>query len=456
MRQAFAEHFVGEPERQQKLWADCIFVLDTNVLLDLYRFSDSAREALFKVMESLGERLWIPYQVAAEYFENRLSVIEAQSKAYAESISGLKVAKEKFNSGSRHPFVSDEVFNQFISSYDLMIKELEDKQGTYLSYVGNDVVKSKIGTLLNGRVGQPYSEERLLDVAVDGERRYLENIPPGFEDGGKMPEATTNKLRLKKFGDLILWKQVIEKAVAENKSVILVTGEKKDDWWLKSNKGLVSALPALTKEFMEAVKQDFYLYATDRFLLKANEYLEQSTSAVVVEEVRAINKADAERNDNLENALLDEALNIVWPHTTGSTWSDKAAQFGWLAAPAMTTWSDAAQAKFTRPISEHDGRQNREFRWIEDQREQLRERGAQIREKLDGLLQERDSLENLQHSLVGAGVTPADEALQETMRRFAILNSFIEAQEYELSDVRVKIRSLLARRKALLKGAGEE
>lgn len=308
MREAFSEHFVGESERQQKLWADCIFVLDTNVLLDLYRFSDSAREALFKVMESLGERLWIPYQVAAEYFENRLGVIEDQSDAYAKSISGLKIAKEKFNSGSRHPFVSDKVFDQFISSYDLMIKELEGKQKTYLSFVGDDVIKAKIGTLLNGKVGEPYSEERLQEVAGEGEKRYLENIPPGFQDGGKMPEATTTKLRLKKFGDLIIWRQVIEKAMAAKKPVILVTGEKKDDWWLRSDKRLVSALPALTKEFMDSVKQDFYLYATDRFLLKANEYLKQSTSAVVVEEVRELALMEAAGPEKISNSEEDEIL----------------------------------------------------------------------------------------------------------------------------------------------------
>ena len=104
-----------------------------------------------------------------------------------------------------------------------------------------------------------------------------------------MPEATTTRLKLKKFGDLILWKQLIEHALVRNKAVILVTGEKKDDWWLKSDKLLVTALPALSKEFMSTVKQDFYLYSTDKFLLKANEYLKQDTSDNVVEEVRAIN-----------------------------------------------------------------------------------------------------------------------------------------------------------------------
>ncbi|MNQ73989.1 hypothetical protein D3C85_887370 [compost metagenome] len=439
MREAFPEHFVGEAERQQKLWADCIFVLDTNVLLDLYRFSDSAREALFKVMESLGERLWIPYQVAAEYFDNRLTVIEAQSKAYAESITGLKVAKEKFNSGSRHPFVSEEVFNQFISSYDLMIKELEGKQETYVSYVSNDVIKAKLGTLLNGRVGELYSEEWLQGLAADGEKRYLENIPPGFQDCGKMPEATTNKLRLKKFGDLILWKQVIEKAKTANKPVILVTGEKKDDWWLKSGKRLVSALPALSKEFMDAVKQDFYLYATDRFLLKANEYLKQNTSEGVVEEVRAINKADAERKDDMDHALLDQALNHVWPESqVNDLWSNLALKAG-LMKHSTPTWSSSDTEMLRNP----------QLYWATEQRAILQQRAQSMRAQLDAYRKERDELNSFQRTLLSVGVSPDDEQFSVVKERLSVLNALIEVQEEEFSALRNRMINIIAHQRAL-------
>ena len=420
MREAFPEQFVGEPERQQKLWVDCIFALDTNVLLDLYRFSDSAREALFKVMESLGERLWIPYQVAAEYFENRLGVIEAQSEAYAKSINGLKVAKDKFNSGSRHPFVSDEVFDKFISAYDLMIDELEQKQKTYLAYVTNDTIRSKIGTLLSGRVGEPYSEEKLQDIALEGEKRYLDNIPPGFQDGGKMPEATTTKLQLKKFGDLILWKQVIDKAVLANKSVILVTGEKKDDWWLKSDKGLVSALPSLTKEFMSAVKQDFYLYATDRFLVKANEYLAQNTSEVVVEEVRAINKADAELKEDLDSALLDQALNVNWPRSVVDS-NVKRASSGWYKKLSDFAVNPLINFVTEGPVVGHK---------IEV-----------LAARLDSYKKEHDEFAAWARAYLASGGPTDHESYKSSLDAMSSLGDVIVVLEYELSALRSMMRN---------------
>ncbi|WP_044272171.1 PIN-like domain-containing protein [Pseudomonas fluorescens] len=433
MREAFPEHFVGEPERQQKLWVDCIFALDTNVLLDLYRFSDSAREALFKVMESLGERLWIPYQVAAEYFENRLGVIEDQSEAYAKSISGLKVAKEKFNSGSRHPFVSDEVFGKFISSYDLMINELEEKQKTYLAFVSNDTIKARIGTLLSGRVGEPYSEERLLEVAVEGEKRYLESIPPGFQDGGKMPEATTTRLRLKKFGDLILWKQVIDKAKIANRPVILVTGEKKDDWWLKSNKGLVSALPALTKEFMNAVKQDFYIYATDRFLVKANEYLAQNTSEVVVEEVRAINKADAELKEDMDIALLDQALNVNWPSAITDT-SNKRPYQGW--------------------VKKYKGLYQNPFAGFAEGSSVMRQRSHNLAAQLEGYKKEHDEIATWARAYLASGGATDHEKYTSALDAMSALGDVIVVLEEELSTLRNRIRNVTSHGRTMLDDDG--
>jgi len=442
MKEAFPEFFVEEPIRQQELWKTCLFVLDTNVLLDLYRFSDSSRDALFKVMESLGDRLWIPYQVAFEYFENRLKVIEDQTDAYAKSINGLKAAKEKFNSGSRHPFVSEEVFNKFIESYDLMIKELEDNRKKYLSFIEDDAIKTRIGSLLNGKVGGAYSEDQLHEISVEGEKRYLEGVPPGFQDGGKMPDATTNKLKLKKFGDLILWKQIIEKAAADSKSVVLVTGEKKDDWWLKSDKRLVSALPALSKEFMLAVKKDFYLYATDTFLLKANDYLKQNTSSVVVEEVRAINKADAELASDADRELLDLALNFSWPSSVSDSRSNDLANTVWQwknynrSAHGSTDVDLIAQLEV---VGEH--------------RAMIQQRGALLRAEIDALRKERDELDGFNHRLVTAGVLLNDKGLNNIRQRLLVLATMINTKEDEVSLLRSQLSDVVKLQRSLM---GEE
>ncbi len=55
-----------------------LVTLDTNVLLNLYRLHSKARDELFCILEQLGDRLWIPHQVALEFHQNQLTVIAEQ------------------------------------------------------------------------------------------------------------------------------------------------------------------------------------------------------------------------------------------------------------------------------------------------------------------------------------------------------------------------------------------
>ena len=66
------------------LWKNALFVFDTNILMDLYRYQSSAREDLFKVMEDLDNRVWVPYHVGLEFQRNRLSVIAEREKKFSE------------------------------------------------------------------------------------------------------------------------------------------------------------------------------------------------------------------------------------------------------------------------------------------------------------------------------------------------------------------------------------
>lgn len=53
------------------LWQKATFVVDTNVLLNFYKYThNESTQSLFKVLLDLKEngRLWIPHQVALEYF----------------------------------------------------------------------------------------------------------------------------------------------------------------------------------------------------------------------------------------------------------------------------------------------------------------------------------------------------------------------------------------------------
>jgi len=47
-----------------------LVICDANVLLNLYRYDDTARTDFFAIMASLGDRLFVPHQALYEFWGN--------------------------------------------------------------------------------------------------------------------------------------------------------------------------------------------------------------------------------------------------------------------------------------------------------------------------------------------------------------------------------------------------
>lgn len=80
MQKKFFGYYAPTQVEYEKIWANALIVVDTNVLLSLYRLPKTAREEFLLVLTKLKSRLWIPYQVALEFQSNRLSVIASERK----------------------------------------------------------------------------------------------------------------------------------------------------------------------------------------------------------------------------------------------------------------------------------------------------------------------------------------------------------------------------------------
>lgn len=294
MKSLFPSHFATDESRIKSLWAECIFVIDTNVLTGMYKYSDETRDALYQVIESLGERLWVPYQVMLEYLDNRAKIVHDQSKVYASAISKLVDFKTELEAPNRHPFVSKDIYEDFCRATERVLDNLNERKKFHEGRITDDDVKLRLAELLDGKVGPKYSTEELKTLVIEGDIRYSQKIPPGFEDRDKHKGSTITKEIYKRYGDLVFWKQILDKSKESESPIILVTGERKEDWWSICGGKTIGPLPELMDEFLEATGKDFYIYSTHNFLDLANEYLHQHTSPAAVEEVRDsfINKKD--------------------------------------------------------------------------------------------------------------------------------------------------------------------
>lgn len=286
MKSLFPSHFASDPNRLSKLWAECIFVFDTNVLTGLYKYSDETRDALYKVIESLGGRLWVPYQVMLEYLDNRAKIVHDQSKLYESAISKLEDLKSEIEIPNRAPFVSKDIYDDFCQSAERVLSDLKIRRDLHSSRITDDEIKQRLADLLEGKVGPVYTAETLGALVLEGERRYAQKIPPGFEDRDKHKGSSLVKEVNKRYGDLIFWKQVLDKAKDSSSSVILVTGERKEDWWSVCGGKTIGPLPELMEEFFSVTGKEFYIYTTHNFLNFANNYLHQDTPPAAVDEVR--------------------------------------------------------------------------------------------------------------------------------------------------------------------------
>ncbi|AAY36973.1 PIN-like domain-containing protein [Pseudomonas fragariae (ex Marin et al. 2024)] len=315
MKDLFPGHFSSSDQDIENLWKDCIFVLDANVLLSLYRYSDSTRSELFKVFDTMSDRLWIPHQVAQEYLTNRLLVISEQAKYYDDASKRIEGLKKLLENSNQHPFVSSKTLNAASKVFEQLTKELSENRLIHDKRITKDEIKDKLEILFSSNVGPAYSKDRLEEVLIAGKTRYDEKTPPGFSDSKKGGDSQLFSDRCKPYGDYIVWLQMMDHSRLVEKSIIFVTGDVKEDWWTVFQGKTVGPHPSLVQEFIDSTGYLFYMYTPDKFLQRASidlgiNNIELEKSA---QEIR-----DLQKEDDLLQVIFDETINSIWPEAKDS------------------------------------------------------------------------------------------------------------------------------------------
>jgi predicted nucleic acid-binding protein len=239
MKTNFPGYFKLTDEEVNSLWKNALFVFDANILLNLYRYSNETRDDFFKILDKVKDRIWIPHQSASEFFNNRLNVINQQEKSYEEAINSLKSIEDEFKNSRQHPFIISKLLKKFSVLSKEICEQLNDSKQFHNNRILQDDVLNKIEALFNEKVGDEYEKTILGEIYNEGEIRFLDKVPPGYKDNGKKDEGSKD---VRKFGDLIVWKQIIDKSKELKQGIILVTDDRKEDWWFRF-KGKTIILP---------------------------------------------------------------------------------------------------------------------------------------------------------------------------------------------------------------------
>jgi hypothetical protein len=285
MKAEFPGYFPITTEGEKSAWKNGLFSFDASVLLDLYRYSDETKEELLNLFKSLGPRLWITHQAGQEFLDGRLGVIGSQSKLYDDSIVLIDRIEKMFKSARGHPFLTKELLSESESHFKKLCSYLNGKKSYLHGLISKDPIREEVAALLEGRIGAPFPKKRLQELVGEGETRYKDKIPPGYEDAKK---ADGNN----RFGDLIIWFQLIEKAQKAKTPITFVTADEKEDWWKIFQGKTIGPRPELIAEFKDKAGVEFQMFSPDRFMKAAREKLSQEIKEAAIEEVREVRKAD--------------------------------------------------------------------------------------------------------------------------------------------------------------------
>lgn len=295
-----------------------IVAVDTNVLLDLYKFEEKATQEWLQALQKLEDRLFIPAQVADEFWRNR-----EKSVANPEDVIAAEREIEKSKDAIRRAFVGwlDKRNASLTDAQEEHLQQLDEVVQPLLDFLDSakeshasrfsirpeeDQVTKGIAELTKepkrARLGDPYSPRILEEKIAEGARRYEEKIPPGFMDDGSNSEAKNKKSGVTKFGDWFVWDQFLSAAnefkpkdKETGRFAVLVTGDLKKDWWHRSPSDGESetkriALPQLAEEMSARASCKYVQLTPEEFLTAVRSALGADISDTTVEATNAANK----------------------------------------------------------------------------------------------------------------------------------------------------------------------
>lgn len=298
MRKSFPGHYAPSDEELKTMLRDGTIVLDTNVLLDLYKFTPSTREHLLHILEQMKEKLWIPYHVGKEYQRNRSKKIEEQIESYANLVKAISAWAHALDNFKQHPFVNHEQLSTNVRKFaesqvslmkDNALKQFESEDPSTPFRDECEKIHQRISNLFDGKVGNSPSQAGYIALKELSQKRYASKMPPGYKDSSEKGNHSN-------YGDAIIWLQLLEKGRECKGQYIFVTGEKKDDWWHRSkSKEVLAPRKELIEEMMLEAGCQFWLLQTEEFITHSERLLGIQPVKSVLTEMHALHNQNLMR-----------------------------------------------------------------------------------------------------------------------------------------------------------------
>jgi hypothetical protein len=312
MRASYPGYRRSTERELEKIWEECVFTFDASALLDLYRVTPDARDIVLDILGRLKERSWLTHQAGLEYYDNRAQVISTGLDSYSRipqlARDLAKTYRKNLDSYRQYRWIEAERWAGLLDEAVKKIEETVSQQGRILEgFLEADPVEERLDAIFRGRVGPPYHD--MHDIYARAEQRLQLSIPPGFKDAAE-------KKDFHRYGDIVLWFQLLDHAKAQKKNIVFVTSDAKTDWWLERGGKTVGPRPELLQEMHATAGSKFHMYPPDHFVEYAEKHLKSRIKPADVkktaQELRAVGA------EKLTSQLLgDQMSNIAAARVLG-------------------------------------------------------------------------------------------------------------------------------------------
>lgn len=253
--------------------------LDTNVLLNIYRYSKETSDKTLYLLNKIKDRLIFSYYVAFEFTKNRKKVESASVEEYKKYQSKIEskyeeIINELKNISNNKLAKKDKLIESIIKNKEKVLQNFDISIDKKME-VFKSGLEEEICQLFEGKIIDKYSDIEFESIKAEGIRRQKNQIPPGYKDEEKGEN-----------GDYYIFKQLIDYSKNNDIDIIFVTDDVKEDMF-QTIRGIKSPRPELLNEFNKETNHKLIIMTVQEFL-NNKIIFDENISEKVLDEIKII------------------------------------------------------------------------------------------------------------------------------------------------------------------------